>query len=69
MIDIGSNSKLMPLNMFKMFLFSNTVIADLNKCIHKKVMLHTYNNSCIPQIGICKATIAYKTMRSDVVSL
>ena len=28
-------------------------------CINKKI-LHAYNNSCIPQMGICKVTIINK---------
>ena len=49
----GSIDNLMPNNKFKI-LFPNTTTAGLSKCIHKKVVLHAYNNSDIPQIGICK---------------
>ena len=54
-IDTGGNGNLMPVNMFKV-LFPNTTIAHLNKCIDQKVILCAHNNSCIPQIGICKIT-------------
>ena len=60
----------MPTNMFKVFFFSQTITADLNKCIDKKVVLHAYNNLCISQIGVWKVSIAQKDiLRSNAVSL
>ena len=38
-LDIGSNSDLMPIKIFKNAFSSNTTLADLNKCIDKKVVL------------------------------
>ena len=49
----------MSFNMFKR-LFPNTTIADLNKCIDKKVVLYAYNHSYILQIGICLVTIIHR---------
>ena len=58
-IDTDSDGNLMPIAMFKM-LFSNTTGVDLYKCIDTKVVLCTYNNSFISQMGICKVAIAHK---------
>ena len=58
-IDRGSDENLMPINMLKM-LFQRTPILELNKCINKKVILHTYNISSIQQLGICRVTIKHK---------
>ena len=46
----------MPINMYKM-LFPHTNVNKLNKSINRKIVLHAYNNSCIPQMGICKVII------------
>ena len=58
-IDNDSNGNLMPVKMFKVLL-ANTTILDLNNCIDKKVVFHTYNNSYIPQIVTCKVTVTHK---------
>ena len=50
-IDTGSDSNLMPLSIFRS-LYLNTTITELNKCINKKIIVNTHNNSCIPQLGI-----------------
>ena len=49
-MDTGSVSNLMPIKMLKGF-FPDTKITNLNKPLDKKVILHTYNNSCILQNG------------------
>ena len=49
----------MPMRMYKA-LYSNTKITDLNTSIDRKIILHTYNTSCIPQMGVCKITIINK---------
>ena len=48
----------MPIGRYKAS-FLNININELNKSINKKV-LHTYNNSCIPQMGICKVALSNK---------
>ena len=55
-IKSGSDGKLMPIKISKV-LFHDTNSADLNKSIDEKVVLHTYNNSCIPQMDVWKVTI------------
>ena len=57
----------MPIRMFKA-LYQNTKITDLNpntKITHlnksiEKIKLHTYNNSCIPPMGVCNVTTVNK---------
>ena len=46
-IDICNNSSSITINMFKL-LFPRTATVDLNKCMDKKVILHTCNSLCIP---------------------
>ena len=46
----------MSIRMFKA-LFPNTNVDILKKSIDKNVVLHAYNNSCIPQMGISKIKI------------
>ena len=51
MLDTGNDSSnLMPIRMYKI-LFLHTNINDLNKSINRKIVLHTYNNLCIPQMA------------------
>ena len=35
-------------------------ITELNKYINRKGRFNAYNNSCIPQLGICRVTIGHK---------
>ena len=49
----------MLINMFKT-LFPRISITDLIKYTDTKVVLCTYNNSCIPQLGVCKVSIIHK---------
>ena len=35
-------------------------MADLDDYKNKKVLLHTYSNSCIPQLGVCTVTITHR---------
>ena len=58
-IDTSSDDTLMPINMFSK-LFSRTPIAELKKYIHKEVTLHAYDNSSVPQLGVCRVTIKHK---------
>ena len=53
-IDTDSDGNLMPIRMYKM-LFLHTNVNELN--ISKKIVLHAYNNVCIPQMGISRVTI------------
>ena len=43
-IDTGSNGNLTPINMFQT-LFQETLIAELDEYINRKVVLHAYNDS------------------------
>ena len=52
----GSKSKVIPINMFKV-LFPRTSLAELAK---KKVVLQTYSNSGVPQLGVCRVRITHK---------
>ena len=47
--------------MFKK-LFPRMPITKLNKNINKKVRLHVYNNSRIPQLVLCKVTIEHRNV-------
>ena len=49
----------MSIKMSKMF-FPDTKIANLNKSIDKKAILHAENNSCITQMSICKVIMINK---------
>ena len=44
-------------------IFPDTEIADLNKFSDKKVVLHAYNNSCIPQMDVCKVVLINKGIK------
>ena len=44
-------------------LYPNTKITDLNKSVDKKVILHAYNNPCIPQMGVCEVTRINKVIK------
>ena len=53
-LDIGSDGNLMPIKMYRMvFLYRS--VTDLNKSM--KIVLCTYNNSSIQQMGLCRVTI------------
>ena len=58
-IDTVSDDNLISIKM----LHSDTTIEDLNICINKKVVLHRYNNSCIPHIGMCQVTLRDKDIK------
>ena len=70
-LDTGSDGNLMPVRMYKLLL-PQTNIDELNKSINKKIVLHTYSNSCIEQMGkmgICHISIINKALCSNAVSL
>ena len=58
-IDRDSDSYLMPIKLFKT-LFQRMPIAELNKYINQKVRLHTYNNSGMLQLAICRVKIEHR---------
>ena len=55
-VNEGSNGNLMPIRMYKMP-FPQNNIDDLNKSISKKIVLHAYNNSHIPEMMMCSKCI------------
>ena len=57
----GNDGNLMFIRMNKM-LFLHTNISKLNKSINKEV-LHSYNNSCIPQMVNCRVALINKCIR------
>ena len=61
-VDTGSDGNLIPIEMFKM-LFSHTIMTDPNKSIDWNIIFCTYNNLCIPQIGIWRVTIINKSIK------
>ena len=52
-VDIGFGGKQMPVNMFKI-VFPKTLMREPANYENKKTVLCAYNDSCIPQLGICK---------------
>ena len=58
-INIPSDGKLTPINMFKTLL-PDTKSTNLNYSMDMKTVLHAYNNSSIPQMGVCMGTIVNK---------
>ena len=68
-LGTGSDGNLVPIRMFRIS-FTQININELNKFINeKKIVLCTYNNSCIPQIVICHIVIIKKARSIDTVSL
>ena len=63
-IDTGSGVNLVSIKMFKT-LFLNTEVTELNKSVDKRIVLHVYNNSCIPEMAICKGFIIHKGLMSQ----
>ena len=51
-LDTGNDGNLMPIRMSKI-LFLQTNLEKLNKFTNKEIVLHVYNNSGIPQMGMC----------------
>ena len=51
-LDTGSGGNVMPIRMYKLH-FLQTNIDALNKSIKKETVLCAYNNSFIPQMGLC----------------
>ena len=43
-----------------MQMWTHTRITNLNKSIDRIIIFCTYNNLCIPQMGVCKVTIIDK---------
>ena len=60
-IDTGIYDNLIHIEMFNM-VFPCTKIIELNKSIDRKIILCTYNNSCVPQTGECKVTTINKSI-------
>ena len=58
-VDAGTDSSLMPLNVFEI-LFPIATVEQLIKHKDKSVMLCTYNKTCIPQLGVCSVNIKHK---------
>ena len=61
-MDTGSDGILMPIKMFRM-LFPYTKITNLNKSTIKQLALITYNNPCIPQMGVCNVSTINKDIK------
>ena len=55
-LDTGNKGNLMPIKIYES-LFLQTNLAELNKSINKKIVLHTCSYSCIPQVGICHIAV------------
>ena len=55
-IDIGSDGNLLPIKLFR-GLFPHTRITDFNKSMVRKIILWSYNKSCIPQMAVCKVNV------------
>ena len=64
-LDTGSDGNPVAIRMYKT-LFLQTNIDESNKTIK---VLCTYNNSCIPQMGICQIAIVKKGISMDAASL
>ena len=58
----------MLIKMFKA-LYPNTKITGLNNSVDDKIILHACNNSCMPQMELCKVNIMNKSLSSSAVSL
>ena len=61
-IDMGSDSNIMPLNIFKK-LFPGVTNEWLADTIIKCILLRMYNKTTITQLGTCKVMIKHKNNR------
>ena len=55
-IDAGSYENLMPFIVFRI-LFPRSYMAELNATINRSIVLTTYNQSSIKQLGRCSVKI------------
>ena len=58
-IDTNTDGNFMLIKMFKT-IFPHTKITYVNNTMDRKIILHDYNNSCVPQMGVCRVTIINK---------
>ena len=59
---MGSDGNVLQLDIFKV-LFPKTTLEQLLKHKDKRVILCTYSNSCVPQMGVCKVNIVNKGIK------
>ena len=50
-LDTGSDGNLILMKMYKSFFLCRNN-SNINKSIHRKIVLYAYNCSCIPQMDI-----------------
>ena len=67
-IDMGSDSNIMKLHIFKK-VFPGVTNAWLADTINKCILLEMYNKTNITQLGTCNVMIEHKNNRKNVSSL